>query len=66
MICIDVRILNNHEILDHSIARIKALDKKVEHDLVDLFPQSLVSIKLRHLNFHHYSPELFKNKLNAL
>lgn len=61
MISIDIRILNNHEILDHSIARIKTLNKKVEHDFVDLLPQPFVSIKFRHLNFHYYSPELFEN-----
>jgi len=61
MISVDVRILNNDKILDHSIARIKTLNKKVEHDFVDLFPQTFVSIKLRHLNFDHDSPELFEN-----
>ena len=61
MISIDIRILNNDKILDHGIARIKTLNKKVEHHFVDLLSQPLVSIKLRHLNFYYYSPELFEN-----
>lgn len=66
MVGIDVSFLNRYKTFYHFSSGIETLNQIILHFLIELFLQSIKSLKFWNFNISDDLPELIKNQLNTL